>query len=65
MEMMMGSSNVSTWTEMGGLSIKKGFSSPFYFVVIIYVYTTSKLHIINAAYDLITFAAFIYTCLST
>lgn len=37
MEMMMGSSNVSTWTEMGGHSIKKGFSSPFYFVVIIYI----------------------------
>lgn len=39
---MMESNNVSKCREMGGLSFKKGLSSPFYFVVI-YVNTASKL----------------------
>lgn len=43
----MESNNVSKCREMGGLSFKKGLSSPFYFVVI-YVKTASKLHIISA-----------------
>lgn len=53
----MGSNKGSKWKEMGRLS-KSGLSFPFYFSVRIYIYTTSKLHIINAAYDVIIFTAF-------
>lgn len=54
----MGSSYVGKWREMGGFYFKKGFNSPFYFAVIIYIYTTSELHVINAAYDKTTFITF-------
>lgn len=37
---------------------KKGFNSPFHFALTIYVYTISELHVINAAYDTITFITF-------
>ena len=59
---MMESNNVSKCREMGGLSFKKGLSSPFYFVVI-YVNTASKLCCL-VLHDLITFATFSsHTCL--
>lgn len=48
---------------MGGFWRKGGgFISPFYFALIIYVYTTSELYIINVAYDTISFttSAIIY-----
>lgn len=52
----MESNNVSKCREMGGLSFKKGLSSPFYFVVI-YV---NKLQncILSVLQDLITFTTF-------
>lgn len=40
-----------------------GFISPFYFALIIYVYTTSEPYIINVAYDTISFTTSAIICI--